>query len=172
MTLSAHLITYLIHDLVSPLTALTSTLDLAQMEDDFWTTGGEEIIQKSAQSLKARIRFFRALWGLEGPFEDAVASNYLKTLSIPVSLVGTAKTQIQLGAILLGIQLLPLGGTLVLTPTGLKIQGQQFKNIFEIQKILKDGGELNLQTAPVLAFKEKAPQATLTQDGKTFILSF
>lgn len=172
MTLSAYLITYLVHDIVSPLTALTSTLDLAQMEDDFWETGGEEMIQKSAQSLKDRIRFFRALWGLEGPFEDTVAPKYLKTLSIPITLVGTAKTQMQLGAVLLGIHLLPSGGTLTLSPTNLKIQGQHFKNVSEIQKLLTTGGELTLQTAPILAFKEKAPKATLTQDKDTLILSF
>jgi len=38
--------------------------------------------------------------------------------------------------------------------------------------LLTTGGELTLQTAPVLAFKEKAPTATLTQDKETLILSF
>ena len=172
MTLNAYLITHLIHDLVSPLTALTSTLDLAKIEDNFWATGGEELIQKSAQSLKARVRFFRALWGLEGSIEDTVAPQYLKTLSVPVKLTGTVTTQVQLGAILLGTLLLPLGGTLTLGEKELRIKGTQFKNITEFQKILSDGADITLQTAPVLAFKQQAPNATLTQDGDTLILSF
>lgn len=98
------------HDLAGICGALYNTAELLEIDETFATDAGP-LVKSSATALISRLKFFRALFGLDGaPLNNDVAEKYLQTLSAPFELIGEVKTRSQLAAILICADMMIRGG--------------------------------------------------------------
>lgn len=142
MDLSKCIMTRVSHDLAGTSGALHNTVELIQMDPSFMSEA-TPLLAQSTQVLMARLKFFRALFGLENaPVSTLLATHYLKTLSAPVTLKGTVEDRFFLGAVFVCADALIRGGQLTVTQKSITAAGQIHLDD-DSQKILTgDNGSL------------------------------
>lgn len=112
MNLSELILTRVSHDLSGIAGALYNTAELLELDPSFAEEAGP-LLKTSTGFLLARLRLFRVLFGIDtATVETALATNYLKTLSAPLTLTGDVTNRIALGAVLIVAEMLIRGGTI------------------------------------------------------------
>lgn len=150
MTLSELIMTRVSHDLAGICGALYNTAELLEIDDTFGTDAGP-LIKTSTGALITRLKFFRALFGLDGaPLNNDIADKYLKTLSAPFELSGQVQTRMQLAGILICGDVMMRGGKIQITSDGVTGVGG-IKVSEELTSVLK--GKIDTvepKTAPIV----------------------
>lgn len=165
MTLSEVYVTKMSHDLAGIIGALHNTAELAEMDAAF-TAEGLSLLKNSAGALTARLKFFRALLGLETKIETATAAHYLKTITSCVRLDGAADSRLSLAFVLLAAECLIRGGTITILPGTVKFAGETVVLDTVKESILTGKNQvLNPQYAAALWIAER-----LKQDNKTLCI--
>jgi hypothetical protein len=110
MTLSELIMTRISHDLAGICGALYNTAELLEIDETFVSDAGP-LIKSSTGALTARLKFFRALFGLEGaPIDNDIVDKYLQTLSARFELKGRVNNRMQLAGILICADMMIRGG--------------------------------------------------------------
>lgn len=110
MTLNELIMTRVSHDLAGICGALYNTAELLEIDETFGTEAGP-LIKSSTGALTARLKFFRALFGLDGaPLDNDIVNNYLHTLSASFDLKGNVCNRMQLAGILICADMMIRGG--------------------------------------------------------------
>ena len=110
MTLNELIMTRVSHDLAGICGALYNTAELLEIDETFGTEAGP-LIKSSTGALIARLKFFRALFGLDGaPLDNDIVNNYLHTLSASFDLKGKVYNRMQLAGILICADMMIRGG--------------------------------------------------------------
>ena len=146
MTLNEILVTKMSHDLAGFVGALDNMADLILMDESFVKEGGK-VIKETTVKLIARLKFFRALLGLETKIDFELASSYLKTLSNHIHLEGDVNKKIHLIFTLLASEILIDGGSLQVSDEGFVCMGKIF--ISDEKKFLLLARETNLSVENV-----------------------
>ena len=127
MTLEEAIISKISHDLAGGIGALMNTVDLMKMDDTF-AAEGMDLLHSSSMMLNARLKFFRALYGAENKtINTALVTDYLKTLAPSFELKGDVSTRLQLAMILVGIEILSLGGKIEVGAKSVKLSGEELR---------------------------------------------
>ena len=125
MTLTEAIIVKMSHDLAGGIGAFANTIDLIKMDSSFQQEGFG-LLESTGDMLNARLKFFRALYGAENKTISAgLVKDYLKTLAVKIELDGKVSSRLQLALVAVGIDILGLGGELVLKENELTIKGQE-----------------------------------------------
>ena len=112
MDLTQAIMTRVSHDLSGIAGALYNTTELLELDPSFGAEAGS-VLKQSTGYLLARLRFFRALFGLpSATVTTDLALHYLKTLSAPLTLAGSLSTRQELGAVLIVAESLIRGGAI------------------------------------------------------------
>lgn len=122
MKLEEILVTKMSHDLAGAVGALDNMADLILMDDSFVKEGGM-LLKKTTFTLISRLKFFRALLGIETKIDFELADNYLKTLSSPIALEGDISKKLHLMFVLLAVSILIDGGSLQISDEGFVCMG-------------------------------------------------
>ena len=110
MTLNELIMTRVSHDLAGICGALYNTAELLEIDETFGAEAGP-LIKSSTGALTARLKFFRALFGLDGaPLDNDIVNNYLHTLSASFDLKGKVYNRMQLAGILICADMMIRGG--------------------------------------------------------------
>ena len=110
MTLNELIMTRVSHDLAGICGALYNTAELLEIDETFGAEAGP-LIKSSTGALTARLKFFRALFGLDGaPLDNDIVNNYLHTLSASFDLKGNVCNRMQLAGILICADMMIRGG--------------------------------------------------------------
>ena len=110
MTLNELIMTRVSHDLAGICGALYNTAELLEIDETFGAEAGP-LIKSSTGALTARLKFFRALFGLDGaPLDSDIVNNYLHTLSASFDLKGNVCNRMQLAGILICADMMIRGG--------------------------------------------------------------
>lgn len=110
MTLNELIMTRVSHDLAGICGALYNTAELLEIDETFGAEAGP-LIKSSTGALTARLKFFRALFGLDGaPLDNDIVNNYLHTLSASFDLKGKVCNRMQLAGILICADMMIRGG--------------------------------------------------------------
>lgn len=118
MTLSELIMTRVSHDLAGICGALYNTAELLEIDETFGSDAGP-LIKSTTGALTARLKFFRALFGLDGaPLDDDVVNKYLQTLSAPFMLNGRVEKRMQLAGILICVDMMIRGGQIDVMQSG------------------------------------------------------
>ena len=116
-------VTKMCHDLAGTIGTLSNTTELLEMDDSFVETG-IGLLKQSTGVLVARLKFFRALLGLETEISADVARGYLETLPMTISLEGIVNSREHLVYVLLASEILIRGGILQITEQGFVCTGK------------------------------------------------
>lgn len=136
MTLDELIMTRVSHDLAGICGALYNTAELLEIDGTFAVDAGP-LIKSSAGALAARLKFFRALFGLDGaPLNNEIVNKYLKTLSAPFELNGIVENRMQLAGILICADMMIRGGQIEVDTKGVRGTGfvklhEQLLSVFE-----------------------------------------
>lgn len=122
MTLNEVLVTKMCHDLAGAAGALDNMADLILMDEEFVKESGP-LIKKTTLTLISRLKFFRALLGLETKIDFDLVDNYLKTLSKPVTLEGDISKRVHLIFSLMAGEILIDGGSVQISDEGFVCMG-------------------------------------------------
>lgn len=124
MTLLELIMTRVSHDLAGISGALFNTAELLELDPSFAPEAGP-LLKESTSNLLARLRLFRALFGLETKeVTTALATDYFKTLSAPFVLEGVIQTRLQLGAAIVCSEVLIRGGSVQVSDHQVEVVGQ------------------------------------------------
>ncbi len=123
MTLNEVYVTKMSHDLAGIIGTLRNTAELAEMDADFMTEG-LALLKNSAGVLAARLKFFRALLGLDTKIETPIATAYLETITATFHMNGSVENRISLAFVLLATECLLRGGTITLLPETVTFSGE------------------------------------------------
>ena len=125
MTLTEAIIVKVSHDLAGGIGAFINTVDLMKMDPSF-QQDGVGLLENAGDMLNSRLKFFRVLYGAENKtINVSLVKDYLKTLAVKIELDGKVSTRLQLVLIAVGIDILGLGGELVLKDNELTIKGKE-----------------------------------------------
>ena len=117
MTLDELIMTRVSHDLAGICGALYNTAELLEIDETFGSDAGP-LMKSSAATLMARLKFFRALFGLDGaPVDNEIAYKYLQTLSAPFELTGEVCHRAHLAGILICADMMIRGGKIEVNKT-------------------------------------------------------
>ena len=118
MTLDELIMTRVSHDLAGICGALYNTAELLEMDDSFGAEAGP-LIKSSTGALTARLKFFRALFGLDGaPLDNDIVHKYLNTLSATFELNGSVDNRMHLAGILICADMMIRGGRIEVKENG------------------------------------------------------
>lgn len=124
MTLAELIMTRVSHDLAGICGALYNTAELLEIDPTFAGESGG-VIKNSTKALTDRLKFFRALFGLDGAmFDNQIVLAYLKTLSADFSLTGMISNRAQLAGIMICTDTMIRGGQIQVSEN--KIIGNGF----------------------------------------------
>lgn len=137
MDLSECIMTRVSHDLAGISGALHNTVELMEMDPSF-APEATKLLKESTAFLMARLKFFRLLFGLPtAPVNTAVAANYLKTLTAPITLKGEVDSLFYLGAVFVCAHALIRGGEISISNHTVMASGQI--HLDEASKMFLDG---------------------------------
>ena len=122
MTLNEILVTKMSHDLAGAAGSLDNMVDLILMDESFIKEGAP-LFKKTTLTLISRLKFFRALLGVETKIDFELADNYLKTLSNTIFLEGDVSKKLHLMFVLLAGEILTDGGSLQVSDEGFVCMG-------------------------------------------------
>ena len=123
MTLNEVYVTKMSHDLAGIIGTLRNTAELAEIDADFMTEG-LALLKNSAGVLAARLKFFRALLGLDTKIETPIATAYLETITATFHLNGAIENRLSLAFVLLATECLLRGGTITFLPNAVTFSGE------------------------------------------------
>ena len=113
MNFSECLIVKLSHDLAGGVGALSSTVDLMNLDPSF-VNEAPQMLKQNTDMLMARLKYYRALFGSETKsIHNGLVLDYLKTLGPKISFSGEINTRLELSLIACGIQLAMAGGEIL-----------------------------------------------------------
>lgn len=138
MTLNELFVTKMCHDLAGSIGTLNNTTELLDMDASF-VKESTALLKQSTAVLVARLKFFRALLGLETPIDIEIAQDYLKTLSMPIIIEGKVETRLHLILALLASEILIRGGRVLIEERGMTCTGKGLLLNTEKRKMLQDG---------------------------------
>ena len=149
MTLDELIMTRVSHDLAGICGALYNTAELLEIDETFGSDAGP-LIKSSTAALTARLKFFRALFGLDGaPLDNEIADKYLQTLSASFELKGNVSNRMQLAGILICADMMIRGGRIEVTQTGVSGIGN-IKKSDQLSRVLSGNfEEIEPKLAPV-----------------------
>lgn len=137
MDLSECIMTRVSHDLAGISGALHNTAELMQMDPTF-APEAANLLKESTFFLIARLKFFRLLFGLPTALvTTAVAANYLKTLTAPITLKGEIDNLFYLGAVFVCAHALIRGGEISISNQTIMAAGQI--HLDETSRLFLDG---------------------------------
>ncbi len=172
MTLNEIFVTKMCHDLAGSIGTLNNTTELLEMDSSF-VKEGASLLRQTTGVLVARLKFFRALLGLETEIYPEIAQGYLNTLPMSVLIEGSICSRLHLVLTLLGSEILIRGGTLQVDNDGLICNGKSF--LLDEEKkavLLGEKTEFKPQYASVLWLrvwmKEHNLKALLFQNEDVF----
>lgn len=122
MNLNELFVTKMCHDLAGSAGALDNMADLILMDDGF-AQDGAALLKETTLTLIARLKFYRALLGLETQIDPELADNYLKTLSSKILLEGVVSKKVHLIFVLLASEILINGGAVQISDEGFVCMG-------------------------------------------------
>lgn len=131
MTLNEVYVTKMCHDLAGTIGTLGNTVELFEIDSSF-VKEGTSLLKNSTRVLSARLKFFRALLGLDTEITTQIGDNYLKTMAPLFTLNGVVSTRLHLALLLLASEILIRGGVITLMPDGMKCSGD--KILFDTDK--------------------------------------
>lgn len=123
MTLNEVYVTKMSHDLAGVIGTLGNTAELAEIDADF-IQEGIALLKESASVLSARLKFFRALLGLDQTIDQEVAVRYLKTVTAPFELQGFIPDRLSLAFVLLASECLIRGGAITISQNECRFTGE------------------------------------------------
>lgn len=143
MTLNEILVTKMCHDIAGSVGALDNMVDLILMDESF-VKEGAPLLKKTTFTLISRLKFFRALLGLETKINLDLANNYLKTLLNPITIEGDVSKKLHLIFSLMAGEILIDGGSVQVSDEGFVCMGHI--NISDEKKfiLLNRSTELNI----------------------------
>ena len=124
MTLNEVYVTKMCHDLAGTIGTLGNTVELFEIDPSF-VKEGTSLLKNSARVLSARLKFFRALLGLDTEITTKIGDEYLKTTAPLFTINGVVSTRLQLAFLLLASEILIRGGVITLLPDGMKCSGDK-----------------------------------------------
>ena len=141
MTLQEAIIGKISHDLAGGIGALINTIDLIDMDASF-TDEGLDLLRTAGQTLNVRLKFFRAVYGAENKIINTdLAKDYVKTLASQIEITGDVTTRLQLAMILVGTEILSLGGKIEVRPNKVILSGTELhQNSVYIQALMGEEG--------------------------------
>ena len=103
-----------------------------------------------------RLKFFRALWGIDNDFSSSIGQDFLNTYSFPFEVKGKVDSKIHLGCILIALRILPFGGSIDLSDTRVSFMGNEIRESENFKIILKeDVGNITQENAVFLSFLQQ-----------------
>ncbi len=131
-------VTKMCHDLAGTIGTLNNTTELLAIDTSF-VNDGIGLLKQSTSVLVARLKFFRALLGLDMEINADIAKSYLETLPMIISVEGIINKREHLAFVLLASEILIRGGHLQIGETGFVCTGKTLL-LDEVKKrILLDG---------------------------------
>ena len=127
--------TKMCHDLAGVIGTLGNTIECMEIDDTF-LTDGIGLLKNSGKVLTVRLKFFRALLGLDTSINTELAEQYLQTYSSPFTIQGEVCNRLALAFVLLGAECLIRGGTITITDERFCFEGKQIIWDESKQKIL------------------------------------
>jgi histidine phosphotransferase ChpT len=133
LDLAALLCSRVCHDLISPAGAIVNGLEvLEESKDEETKTFALSLIKKSARTATARLQFCRIAFGAAGSMTaqvdtgdaEQVARGFIEddkfklTWNLPRALLPKNRVKLLLNMLVVSMQAIPRGGTLVLDPVG------------------------------------------------------
>ena len=138
MNLSEIFVTKMCHDLAGNIGVLDNTTELLRMDSSF-IDEGVSLLKQSTATLVARLRFYRALLGVETAINADLAIKYLDTLPMPITLTGQIKAREHLVFVLFATEVLIRGGIVDINENGFVCTGKGFFLDAVKKKILTEG---------------------------------
>lgn len=126
MTLNEILVTKMCHDLAGSIGTLSNTTELLDVDPSF-VKEGTALLKQSTAVLVSRLKFFRALLGLETDIYPELARGYLQTLPMPVIVTGKVCSRLHLVFVLLASEILIRGGSVEIGDEGIICNGKAFQ---------------------------------------------
>lgn len=156
MTINEVFVTKMSHDLAGVIGTLGNTAELAEIDASF-VEEGIALLKESAAVLNARLKFFRALLGLNQPIEADMAERYLKTHTPSFQLNGFIPERLSLAWILLATECLLRGGVITISPNACRLSGETVL-LDEVKEKILTGAEqiLNPQYMAALWIQNQA----------------
>ena len=159
MTLDELIMTRVSHDLAGIIGALHNTAELLELDPNFAAESGT-IIKTSTSTLMARLKFFRAIFGLDGaPLNTQIVQDYLKTLSAEFVLTGTITSRIQAVAVLICADTMFRGGHIDISSHTVSGTGQIKSDASLIRALSGDLDNIPPKLAPAV-WLAKQPQSS------------
>lgn len=141
MTLNEVYVTKMSHDLAGTIGTLGNTIELFEMDASF-VKEGTLLLKESTRVLTARLKFFRALLGLDTEITDQIGVNYLNTMSPVFRVNGSATQRLHLAFLLLASEVLIRGGVITLLSDGMKCSGDKIMLDAEKKEILQSDKQI------------------------------
>ncbi len=124
MSLYEVYVTRMSHDLAGTIGTLGNTVELFEIDSSF-VKEGTSLLKESSRILATRLKFFRALLGLETEITNTIGENYLKTMVPLFTINGTVSSRLHLAFLLLASEILVRGGIITLSPDSMKCSGDK-----------------------------------------------
>lgn len=113
MNFSECLTVKLSHDLAGGIGALSSTVDLMNLDPSF-VNEAPQMLKQNTDMLMARLKYYRALFGSETKsIYSGLVLDYLKTLGPKISFSGEINTRLELSLVACGLQFVMAGGDIL-----------------------------------------------------------
>jgi len=139
MTLTEAIVVKISHDLAGGIGAFSNTIDLMKMDAGFQQEG-LGLLEDTGKMLNARLKFFRALFGLENKtISMGLVKDYVATLASPIQLQGKIASRLQLAMVALGIELLGLGGSIAVEANAVVLEGKEIQSKPAVVQVLMGG---------------------------------
>lgn len=135
MSLQEVYTTKMCHDLAGVIGTLGNTIECMEIDDTF-ITDGIGLLKNSGKILTARLKFFRALLGLDTPINAELAEQYLQTYTPSFIIQGAVCNRLALAFVLLGAECLIRGGVITIMDDVFCFEGNQIVWDENKQKIL------------------------------------
>ncbi len=124
MKLDEIYVTKMSHDLAGTIGTLGNTVELFEIDASF-VKEGTALLKETTRVLTARLKFFRALLGLETEINTEIGTNYLKTMTPLFSINGVICQRLHLAFLMLASEILLRGGIITVLSDGIRCQGDK-----------------------------------------------
>lgn len=135
MNFSECLTVKLSHDLAGGIGALSSTVDLMNLDPSF-VSEAPQMLKQNTDMLMARLKYYRALFGTQTKSIDkGLILDYLKTLGPKISFSGEINTRLELSLVACGLQFVMAGGEILYSDNTLTVSSNDLilnNNILDI----------------------------------------
>lgn len=149
------LMTRVSHDLAGSLGALFNTVELLEADPSF-LSDALPLLKETIFIVNKRLQFFRAAFGTNAPIPEELATNYLKTLSMPIHLEGKADTRFKLLLVMIAGDVLIRGGRIDLSEHALTATGKSIGWTADHQKVFNDCQTEAPRFIPIVLLQEEA----------------